>query len=135
MLLDAALLFSDAQVVTVTAASTNVLDMKAADMGNGNPLTIAVAVGKVFAGGTSLVVALQMCDTVGGTYTNVIATPAILTAALTAGKVIEMGTVPCGTQQFLRINYTVSGTMSGGGTLNASIKLGANKDDAGVEVT
>ena len=135
MLLDAALFFSDEQAVTATAVSTTKLDMGATDMGNGNPLTLAVAVGEdAFAGGTSLSAALQHCATVGGTYTDVISTPAIVLASLTAGKVIEMGTVPCGTLQFLAMKYTVSGTMTAG-AINASIKLGANKDDKGLLVT
>lgn len=134
MLLDKALFFSDKQIVTATAASDETpLDMKASDMGNGNPLTIAVAVGDTdFSGGISIAFALQESDTEGGSYTNVISSPAVVTASLTAGTVIEMGTVPAGTKQFLRMNYTVSGTMSGGGNLNASLKLGANKDDAGL---
>jgi hypothetical protein len=135
MILDAALLFSDEQAVTVTAASAETpLDMKAVDMGNGNPLTVAVSVGDTdFAGGTSMVVALQHCATVGGSYTNVLSTPAIITANLTAGTVIEMGTVPLETLQFLRLNYTVSGTMSAG-AINASLKLGTNKDNAGIVI-
>lgn len=134
MLLDKELFFSDEQAVTVTAASTNVLDMKAIDMGNGNPLTIAAAVGDTdFAGGTSIAVALQESDTATGSFTNVLVTKALLTANLTAGTVIEMGTVPCGTQQFLRLNYTVSGTMTAG-AINSSIKLGANQDSAGIVI-
>ena len=133
MLLDKALLFSDAQAVTVTAASTEALDMKAVDMGNGNPLTVQCAIGTAFVGGTSLAVAIQDCDTEGGVYKTVVSTAAIVTADLTAGKVIELGTLPLGTKRFVRLNYTVSGAYTAG-TINAGIKLGANQDSAGTVI-
>lgn len=134
MLLDSALLFSDNQAVTVTALGTNALDMGAAGMGQGNPLTLFANVGTAFVGGTSIVVSLQECDTVGGTYTDVIASKAILTADLTAGKAINLGIVPVGTEQFLKMKYTVSGTMTAG-TINSGIKLGTPSDDAATVIS
>lgn len=65
MLVDAQLLFSDAQAITAAAASTNIIDVAAArDLGTGQDLYVVVCVDVAFTDGSSdstLAVALE-CD-------------------------------------------------------------------------
>jgi hypothetical protein len=110
--LDALLRLSNAQAVTTTAVSTNVIDTKGGDIGAGRPLYLVVQVVEDFADGTSLTVALQDSAD-NSSFAAVVSGPAILTADLTVGKKVVLG-VPPGTRRYLRANYTVSGTMTAG---------------------
>ena len=129
MLLDAALDFSDEQAVTATAASTNSIDLDVVNRGQGNPLSVFVGVGTTFAGGTSITFALQ--DSADdASFSTIASTGAIALADLTEGTVIDnIPTIPPTSKRYVRLNYTVSGTMTAG-TINAGIKLGAQQDDA-----
>ena len=133
---------------TATAPSTNVIDLHlvglpvlasgqgARDMGIGDDpaLKILVQVTTAFAGGTSLAVALQGTTDNGsgapnaGAWTTFYSSPAVVTASLTAGQRLldmDMPRPPPGVPvpRFLRLNYTVAGTMSGGGSVEGTIVL------------
>jgi hypothetical protein len=129
MLLDSELLFSDDQAFTATAASTNELDLTAADMGQGNPLTVFVKVTEAFAGLTSVTFALQASATSGSGHATVITTGAVALADLTLGAEIPIGTIPYKCAQYVRMNYTVAGTGTAG-KITSGIKLGTPADDA-----
>lgn len=152
MYLDSQLQFSNAQAVTVTAASTNVIDL--AGLGSGNTVTniignatvfgMDIGVGDVpgtpkllvstiaaFVGGTSINVQFQGAIDNGsgspGTWNTYAESGAILTASLTANTQIlkidvpEVIPDPGGPlPRFLRLNYLVVGTYTGG-TINADI--------------
>jgi len=62
MILDKQNLFSDDQAVTVTADSTNVIDLGIAGMGKGEPVRLIAQVTETFDGGTSLQVSLVTSD-------------------------------------------------------------------------
>lgn len=124
MLLDKELIFSDQQAITASAASTEEVDMKLANMGDGNPLSLYVEVNEDFADGTSLTVKLQHSDTSGSGFADILVGPVVLTADLVKGKKVYLGKVPEVTKRYLQIQYTVSGTYTAG-KITSAIKLGA----------
>ena len=108
-------LFSENQAITTTAASTNVIDTGAANLGDVNQISLEIDVPVAFAGGTSLSVALQHSDDdTAGNFTDALRTAVIVTADLTAGKRIFKCALPYGLKRFLRLNYTVVGPMTAG---------------------
>lgn len=128
MLLDAALLYSDDQAVTTTAASTNSIDLDVINRGQGNPLSNFVNVTEAFAGGTSITFAIQ--DSADdATFATIATTGAIALADLVEGAVIDnLPTIPPTSKRYVRMNYTVAGTMTAG-KISSGIKLGTQKDD------
>lgn len=122
-ILDKLLTFSNAQAVTATAVSTNVVDLGVdRDIGVGEPVYFAVQVGTGFAGLTSLNVALQTSAD-NSTWTDLATSGAIPVASLTAGAQPVRMVVPSSTKRYLRVNYTVAGTGTAG-TVTASLLLG-----------
>jgi hypothetical protein len=126
MLFDSTNLFSDAQAITATAASTNVIDFGATDtpkhaanaitrdLGKGNKVALHVQVVTDFADtgdNTSLTVALQT-DTVENfaSPTTLWTSETLVSTALVAGYIFPLAFIPRGVQRYLRLNYTVSGT-------------------------
>ncbi len=113
MLMDAELLFSDEQAVTTTAASTNIVDLLAAnrDIGKGEDLELIVSVDEAVtaSGAATVVFALQTDDNSGfSSATDLFATAAIGKATLVAGYVPVKIKLPRGIERFLRVNYTVA---------------------------
>lgn len=121
--------------ITVTAASTNTLDllnqrdMGIGDMTGGTPKVI-VQIVTTFAGGTSIQAAFQTAPDNGsgapGTWTNAILSDVVLTADLVAGnRLLEVdwprprpnAVVP----RFVRLNYTVVGTYTSGQVTSAIV--------------
>jgi hypothetical protein len=120
MIRDSSLNFDNAAAVTVSAPSTNVIDLSAQrDLGTTEPLTISSIVGTTFLGGTSLQVALDgSVDNV--TWTTLVTGGVVPVAALVEGTQIAnfdlanvdpVGGVP---PRYLRLNYVVVGTMTAG---------------------
>lgn len=122
---DALLMFSQAQAITATAASTDVLDLGLPSV---NPLSPTGArfpavhatdnppvVGKIttsFAGATAIVVALQGSDdnsTWGG-----LASTTLAAADLVAGKEFSVVGGRPHKYRYERLNYTVTGTVTAG---------------------
>ncbi|WP_417825325.1 Bbp16 family capsid cement protein [Thalassospira povalilytica] len=121
MLFDAENLFSDAQAVTATAASTNVIDLGSAgdDYGPGNPVPLLIQVVETFTAGGSatLTIALQLDST--ETFTPDKSIPiasAVPVADLVAGKRFHWNYLPEGVDlQYARLHYTVAtGPMTAG---------------------
>lgn len=114
MLIDTLNEFSDAQAITATAASTNVIDLGAAGDAIGRELYLHVLVTADFDSGAddgTLTVALQT-DTVEAfsSPTTLFTTAAVLEAAMVAGYWIARVRVPAGNEGFLRAYYTVAGS-------------------------
>lgn len=106
----------------------------ARDIGIGdNPaLELLIQVAATFAGGTSLQVSLQGAPDNGagapGTYTTMWSSPVVALAGLLQGVQLANVTVPRTVPgqpvpRFLRLLYTIVGTMSGGGALQGGIVL------------
>ncbi len=122
MIFDADLMFSEKQAVTATAASTSVIDcgqtlLTTGLNRKGELFAVAVAVGDYTGTGT-ITVQLQDCDTKTGTYRTV-ATSTPVTGADFSSIVVPM---PLSHKRYLKLNYVVSGTVSGG-----SITAGISK--------
>jgi hypothetical protein len=128
MITDALLRVSDAQAVTVTAVSTNTVDLGTArDIGAGENLFMTFSVGTAFAGGTS-----TDFQVIGSASAN-LSSPTVLgssgpvlTAGLTAGKRVAVRVNPLIGSNGLRYfgaNYVVVGTNSAG-TVTADVVHG-----------
>ena len=116
MLLSKYGVLSDAQAITTTAVSTNVIDCLVANakIGDGGSLFLNARVNEAFSGGTSLALALQSSASESSGYVTKITTPAIVTASLTAGATVISIGLPMDLLRYLRCNYTVVGTYTAG---------------------
>jgi hypothetical protein len=120
MLLDKQTTFSEDQALTATAYSTNIVDRGAVAavgaVGKGDsPAEVWVQVTTTFASGTTLQVILLGDDQVAmSSPTALQTTAAIATAALVAGYQFSLGVVPVGAEQFLRLQYVITGTHDAG---------------------
>lgn len=127
MILDKENLFSDAQAVTATAPSTNVIDLGAVrDVGKGNELELLIAVTTTVlaAGGASTTTFSLQTDTAEGFGTAVTlwTSAAIGKADLVAGYQIKVR-VPRGVKRYLRLLYTVATNDLTAGAFTAGILL------------
>ena len=113
MILDNQLVFSDAQALTTTAVSTNVIDLGAdGNIGIGEPMGVVITVDVALDGTTTdetYVVTVQSGSS--ATPTTVIATRAITytEGVLGAQFVIPLPPDLSGAR-YLRLNYTLGGT-------------------------
>ena len=128
MLMDRQNLFSSAQAVTASAASTDIIDLGSSrDIGAGEPLEIIVAVDTTFTAGGSatLDIALQT-DTASnfGSAVTLASTGATAVASLTSGVQIARFKIPRGTLRYLRLYYTVATGPMTAGTVTAGVSLG-----------
>lgn len=126
-ILDKFLEYSDKQVITASAVSTNVVDAgptkNAAigrDLGLNGRLYLFINVFTAFAGaGASLTATLQdSADNV--TFADVASFPNIPVANLTAGKAFQVG-LPVPTRRYTRVNYNVTGGPFTGGAVSAHL--------------
>lgn len=111
--------FSDAQTVTATAASTNLIDLGATgtvvggaaalvrDIGKGEKIPIVVEVTAASGTSPTLDVAVQMDTTSAFSSATTVQTAAQVTAA---GRVALWVLPEQITERYLRLNYTVGGT-------------------------
>ena len=153
--LDQALKFSDAQAITVSAASTNLYDITGAGSGNVPPMSfgttglaaadmgmgegirpnILVSVAEAFtaAGAATLQIQVQAAPDNGsgspGTYTTILETAAIPKATLTLGANFQLPLPPLAVGEvlprFYRLNYVVATGPMTAGKLNSSLLLNA----------
>jgi len=141
MILDMQSLFSDNQLITATAVSTNVVDLGATeapvnravapgavlvkDLGKGEPVPILIQASANFDALTSLNIAIQV-DTVEGfgSPTTVIDIDVLL-ADLVAGYQTPIIWVPTKVnERFMRLNYTVTGSNPTVGSIIAGLCMG-----------
>ena len=132
-------LFSDDQVITGNAASTNYLDMLAMgtppatgvlnpqtiykDLGRGRPIPLLVQVTENFATCTSVSVAVQMDDNTSfSSPTTVMTSNAVAVASLLAGYRWTPMFIPEGVnERYVRLYYTVAGSNATTGKITACI--------------
>lgn len=113
MIIDHLLKFSDAQALTATADSTNVIDLSLdRDIGIGEPLALVVTVG-VAADFTTTdetyQFQLETDDNESLTSPTVIADRTIAAAALTAGS-IHVFPLGFDNERYLQVRYVLGGT-------------------------
>ncbi len=122
MILDTENLFSDDQALTVTAVSTNVIDLTAAgtppnsnalirDIGPGEPIDILIQL-TVASGGTSptLIVTLEKDTGEAFPSATVVATSATLTGGAVGDRLSIRYMPDLTDERFIRLNYTLGGT-------------------------
>ncbi|GGE55686.1 hypothetical protein GCM10007276_35950 [Agaricicola taiwanensis] len=147
MIFDKTTLFSDAQAVTASAASTHVVDLGATDrvlgasanlrrdIGRGTPVPLSVQVVEDFAGLTSLTVAIQTSDDAafGSGVTTHASSGAVPVAELKAGWTSTLHYMPPagpeGMKRYLRLNYTVAGSNASSGKITAGVTFGHQTND------
>lgn len=114
-IIDAQQLFSDAQALTVTAVSTNLIDHGGdRNIGIGAGLGILLTVDVAAAGGGTLTVVVQSDDNAAFSSAGTVATTAALAAAaLTLGARVIIPIPPdTATERYMRLNYILA-TMTG----------------------
>lgn len=129
MIFDSTNLFSDAQAITVSAASTNIIDLGLTqtpkhaknaltrDIGKGKPIDVRIQVVETFLSTVTVTVGVQTCavEGFGSGVVTVLSSPAVPVASLKAGYVFPIQWVPRGTLlQYLRLYYTVATTATAG---------------------
>ena len=130
MIMDKENELSDAQVVTVTAVSTNVIDLVAPanDLGVGENLYLIVAVETLLtaAGAAVVTVTLEGDDNEAFTSATVLKTLGTFDATDVAGtRLIERISPELLTEQFYRLRYTVAtGPLTTGSAFDAFIVHG-----------
>lgn len=120
MILDKQNLFSEDQAVTVTANSTNIIDLGNDDsavqaLNEKGELELFVQVTTAFANATSMSVTLTSDDSsTFASETTVLASAAVAEASLVAGYQFKLGKLPRINEQYIRLTYTVVGTHNAG---------------------
>ena len=111
MYVDAQNLYSDAQALTATAVSTNIIDHgQDRNLGIGTPLTVVMTVDVLAVTAGTLTIQVQTDDNSGFSSAVVAATStALATAALVAGAQFVVA-LPADTliERFTRINYVIA---------------------------
>jgi hypothetical protein len=129
MILDAQNLFSDEQAITVTAASSNIIDLGVERrIGTGEPLHVDVLLDEAMtdAGSDSTItVTLESDDNSGFASPAVVATIGTF-AALSAAGTRKLLIIPpdVSTERFIRLNYTVANGALTTGKVTAFVALG-----------
>ena len=131
MILDQQSIFSDAQAITVTAISSNVIDMMPSGtqaktgVGDGQDITLFAQAVAAFAGGTSMQIQLVSADDAALSVNPIVHydTGAIALASLAARARLIAVDLPYGKyRRYLGLKYTVVGTMTAGTVLAALIE-------------
>lgn len=135
MIFDKQTQFSDAQAVTATAASTNLIDLGAAgtiygasgamtrNVGKGRKIPLLIQVVEAFATLTSLTVSVEVDDNSSFSSPKTIGTTgAIAVADLVAGKIFNIDAVPRDAdERYMQLRYTVGGSNATTGKITAGI--------------
>ncbi|WP_223513970.1 Bbp16 family capsid cement protein [Pseudomonas sp. GL-R-26] len=125
MLFDAKLLMSSAQAITASAVSTDTIDRgDTKDVGRAADIPILVQVVEAFNTLTSLTVELQTDDNSAFSTPRSLFSVVVPLADLKLGYQIPVITLPQKTERFLRLNYTVTGTVPTLGKVTAGVVAG-----------
>lgn len=125
MLLDQQALFSAAQAITATAASTNVIDTGSnKDVGKYGDIPLLIQVVEGFNNLTSLAVTVQTDDNSAFSSAADVLSMTIPLASLVLGYKSPVITLPMKMERYIRLNYTVTGTAPTTGKVTAGITGG-----------
>lgn len=125
MLLDQQALFSAAQAITATAASTNVIDTGSnKDVGKYGDIPLLIRVVEGFNNLTSLTVTVQTDDNSAFSSAADVLSMTIPLASLVLGYKSPVITLPMKMERYIRLNYTVTGTAPTTGKVTAGITGG-----------
>ncbi|MGJ5032272.1 Bbp16 family capsid cement protein [Bradyrhizobium sp. HKCCYLS2038] len=132
MIFDLQTLLSNAQAITASAASTNIIDLGpiapggiVRDIGKGREVPLRIQVVEAFNNLTSLTIDIQTDDNTGFSSPATVISRTIPLAQLTAGyvDVIEEFTRKTN-ERYVRLNYTVTGTAPTTGKITAGVTMG-----------
>lgn len=129
MILDKLLMLSEAQAVTATAASTDVIDLgpikgNRRDIGVGEPLEFWANVNTTATAAGAATVNIQLQTSAdNSTWVTLFDSGALALASLTAGKRVLSTKVPAGVLKYLRANYVVGTGPLTAGAFTAGINL------------
>lgn len=129
-ILDASLELSDAQAVTVTAASTNVIDLTAVapNIGRGGRLYLQVKVNEAATASGSATLDLAVQDSAdNSSYAAIHSVPQFAKAVLTAGAILLTFELPPKLRRYVRVYYTVGTGPLTAGKFDAYIATVPNK--------
>ncbi|HBR1352338.1 TPA: hypothetical protein L9L49_000757 [Klebsiella quasipneumoniae subsp. quasipneumoniae] len=125
MLLDQQALFSAAQAITATAASTNVIDTGSnKDVGKYGDIPLLIQVVEGFNNLTSLTVTVQTDDNSAFSSAADVLSMTIPLASLVLGYKSPVIMLPMKMERYIRLNYTVTGTAPTTGKVTAGITGG-----------
>lgn len=125
MLLDQQALFSAAQAITASAASTNVIDTGSnKDVGKYGDIPLLIQVVEGFNNLTSLAVTVQTDDNAAFSSPTDVLAMTIPVASLVMGYKSPVITLPMKMERYIRLNYTVTGTAPTTGKVTAGITGG-----------
>lgn len=136
-IIDRYLQISNAQAVTVTAVSTDVIDAGATknaaigrDLGGGTQLFLEVTVGATFTavGAATLAVALQDSAD-NASFADVLTLPPLALASLVVGSRFYIP-LPAQMRRYIRANYTVATGPMTAGSLSAQVVDGMTVERA-----
>lgn len=125
MLFDAKLLMSNAQAITASAASTDIIDRgDSKDVGRAGDIPLVIQVIESFNTLTSLTIDLQTDDSSGFGTARSLYQIVVPLADLKLGYQTPVITLPQKTKRYLRVNYTVTGTAPTAGKITAGVVAG-----------
>ena len=126
MILDKQLIMSEAQAITSTAVSTNVIDLAIANVNTGEPVEILLQVNEAFtaAGAGTLTITIETDDNESfSSATVLLSTGAIPKATLALGYQAAIAFLPPNIERYVRLNYTVATGPMTAGKITAAIVL------------
>ncbi|EEU9533621.1 Bbp16 family capsid cement protein [Escherichia coli] len=129
MINDKLLMFSEAQAVTASAASTDTIDLgpidgTRRDIGVGYPLEYWITVNTTAtAAGAATVNAQLQTSPDNSTWTTIASSGDLALSTLVAGRRVVSQKVPQGVQRYLRVNYVVGTGPLTAGAFTAGINL------------
>ena len=116
MFIDDYLILSDAQAITISTNSTNVVDTLAAGHGMNDMLWAKFQVDTTFAGTAGTTVQMIIQTSAAGSVFTELCSANVALASLTAGAVPFAVKIPLGVARYIRAYYTVtvSGSLTAG---------------------
>ena len=130
MIIDKALQVSNEQAVTVTAASTDIIDFGQVtpDLGLSDRASMAITVDVSAAAAGAATVAFAVQDSAdGAAFADVVVTGAVGKALLTAGTQIIIP-MPTSLRRYCRVNYTVGTGPLTAGKFSAQVVTGIQQN-------
>ena len=137
MITDKLLMFSEAQAVTNTAASTDVIDLgpidgNRRDIGVGYPLEFWALVNEAATASGEATVNIQLQTSENNSsWSTIYDSGELAKATLKAGKRVVSAKVPAGVQRYLRVNYSVATGPLTAGKFTAGISLDVDANTNG----
>lgn len=126
MYVDNNLVFSDAQAITSTGASTKSVDAATAlrNIGSGEPIELVIQVATAASSASASTVTFALQDSAdNSSFTDVVVSPAVAMATMAAGAEVLRIQLPHTLRRYIQVNYTVATGPLTGGAFTAFLTL------------